>query len=305
MTGISFFVFLLGTLFGSGAFFRKGGEMLATYVLFPIVAATALVGLTTHDTEAFFGQINRSALYGTLLGVMGLAGYHIAVIRQRGGLSMAGLGPDIRLGFKTLWASLRNLPLSAAQAGTRARNARSVYYETAVKLAVLTTLIDKTRGADGFASVKATFNLDRTTCPQALNIFNAQMRSPQRLSAVLKPFLNQYGRASTIAETLIYGMCKVALADGSVSKAEIRLIDRAADILGLHTFDTWRVMASAGIEIENEFAGHGSGGTRWQDDRWTRARQKSRHSQSWSNTAPKSERSRPVSYTHLTLPTKA
>lgn len=294
MTGVSFFVFCLGVLLGSGAFFRKGGEMLATYVLFPIFLATFIVGMKATDTEAYFSVINRAAMFGALLGGMGLLTYHIILIRMRGGLSLAAIGPDIRMGASAFWATLNGRVRHAAKAGARVRNASTIYYQTAVKLAALTTLIDKTPGADGFASVKATFNLNRSTCPEALNIFNAQMRTPERLRSVLKPFINQYGRDSTIAETLIYGMCKVALADTSASLAEIRLIDRAADILGLDPFDTRRVIASAGIEIENEFAAGGSGGTRWQDERWKQSRQGAGQGQTRYGASPQSERS-----THL------
>ena len=253
MIGLSLLIFCLGILCGSGAFFRAGGEKLATYVLFPILFVTLIMGLKAQDNELFFNQINKAALYGALLGFAVLIGYHTARIRHEGGLSFAGLVPNLRFNFQTLWTT------GKAQAGAtraRARAASTVYYQTAIKLGAITTAIDKTRAADGFAVIKATFNLNRSTCPEALDVFNTQMRHPQRLSAVLNPFINQYGLGSTIAETLIFGMCKVALADGSVSVAEIRLIDRAAHRLGLHPIDTRRIIASAGVRIDDGFSRH-------------------------------------------------
>ncbi len=259
MTGLSFLIFCLGILVGSGAFFRNGGEKLATYVLFPILFVTLIVGLKAQDNELFFSQINKAALYGALLGLSLLIGYHAARIRHQGGLSFAGLVPNLRLNFRSLWTADTS---RAGATRARARTASTVYYQTAIKLGAMTTAIDKTRAADGFAVIKATFNLNRSTCPEALDVFNIQMRHPQRLGAVLDPFLNQYGLGSTIAETLIFGMCKVALADGTASVAEIRLIDRVAHRLGLPPIDTRRIIASAGVPIDDGFKAHNKS---WQE----------------------------------------
>lgn len=251
MTGLSFLIFCLGVLFGSGAFFRKGGEMLATYALAPILFTTLIMGMKTPDSEMFLSQINKAALYGGLLGFVLLLGFHTARIRQEGGLSFAGLVPNFRLNFRTLWSS----PFAHTKAaGRSARNASTIYYQTAIKLGALTTAIDKTRAGDGYAVIKVTFNLNRSTCPEALDIFNAQMRHPERLSVILRPFLNQYGTGSAIAETLIFGMCKVALADRSASHAEIRLIIGVAKRLGLHVFDVSRIVNSAGIQLNDGFS---------------------------------------------------
>ena len=250
MATLSFLLFCLGVLFGAGVFFRKGGEKLATYVLFPVLFVTLIMGLQAGDIEAFFGQINKAAVWGTLLGLAMLVGYHTARLRSEGALSFAGALPNLRLNFRTLWTSGQQ---HAHDARNRARTASTVYYHAAIKLGAITTMIDKTHAADGFAVIKATFNLNRSTCPDAQDIFNTQMRHPQRLRAILAPFLAQYGSASAIGETLIFGMCKVALADGAASAAEVRLIDQVARALGLGRLDTRRIIASAGIHIDDEF----------------------------------------------------
>ncbi len=259
MAALSLLIFGLGALLGFGAFFRKGGEQLATYFLFPVLFATAIMGAKAKDADLFFGQINKAGLAGASLGLTLLLGYHFARVRQAGGFSFAGLPPNLRLNFRTLWTSPR---AHIKAAGSRARNASTVYYQTAIKLGAVTTAIDKTRAGDSFAIIKATFNLNPSTCPEALDIFNAQMRQPERLGPILHPFLNQYGPGSAIAETLIFGMCKVALADRAASNAEVRLIIDVAKRLGLHPFDTRRIINSAGIGLNDGF--HTSDKT-WQE----------------------------------------
>ncbi len=259
MAGLSFLIFCLGMLVGSGAFFRKGGEMLATYVLFPILFATVIMGLKASDNELFFSQINKAILSGASLGLILLGGHHLVRIRMAGGLRFAGMAPNFQFSFRSLWAAPGAY---AKSAGRRTHNASTIYYHTAIKLGAMTTATDKTRAGDGFAVIKVTFNLNTSTCPDALDIFNGQIQRPERLGAILQPFLNQYGRGSAIAETLIFGMCKVALADRSASAAEIRLIDNVARQLGLHILDTRRIIASAGIRLQDEFR---YGGTSWQE----------------------------------------
>lgn len=149
-------------------------------------------------------------------------------------------------GLAGTWAHLRG----HRQRGTRAKRSgganSTLYFTTAVKLGAQTAAADGLAEPREFKALQSVFSLNEATCPDAKTIYDSQLQRPEGLSVVIRPFLKAYGHGSAIAETLVFGMTCVALADGVMSAAELGVIRMAADLLGLPPRDTSRILMSAG-----------------------------------------------------------
>ena len=128
----------------------------------------------------------------------------------------------------------------------------ALYYETAVRLGAIIAQSDGHPDPRQLTVVKRIFNLTDKTYPEADSLYIRQLEERRPMSAVIKPFLDSYGKASTVSETLIFGMTSVAMSDGQVVPAELGLIRMAADMLGITPAHTKRILMFAGYFGEQQ-----------------------------------------------------
>jgi len=129
---------------------------------------------------------------------------------------------------------------------THANANGALYYETAVRLGAIIAQSDGQPDPRQLTVVKRIFNLTDETYPEADSLYIRQLEERRPMSAVIKPFLASYGKASTVSETLIFGMTSVAMSDGQVVPAELGLIRMAAEMLGITPAHTKRILMFAG-----------------------------------------------------------
>lgn len=147
--------------------------------------------------------------------------------------------------FLSRFANLGRGQNRAGSAGHKGANG-TLYFITAVKLGAATAAADQRVLPNEQRALKRVFNLTAQTFPQADEVYHAQLTHPEPLSVILRPFLKTYGRGSAVAETLIFGMTCVAMADGHMSASELGLIRMTADALGIKPPHTVRILMSAG-----------------------------------------------------------
>lgn len=136
-------------------------------------------------------------------------------------------------------------------------NKGDLYYATAVKLGAATAAADGHADPRELKALKSVFNLTHATCPEAVALYQNQLRQPESLSQIIKPFVAVYGRGSALCDTLIFGMTCVSLADGVIHPAELNTIRLAGDILGLTLADINRILMSAGYkQRKNDRSSH-------------------------------------------------
>jgi len=137
-------------------------------------------------------------------------------------------------------------------ANGQASETGALYYETAVRLGAIIAQSDGQPDPRQLTVVKRIFNLTDETYPEADSLYIRQLEERRPMSAVIKPFLASYGKASTVSETLIFGMTSVAMSDGQVVPAELGLIRMAAEMLGITPAHTKRILMFAGYFGEQQ-----------------------------------------------------
>ncbi len=161
-----------------------------------------------------------------------------------------GFGAGLGLAFilRGVW---RHMLIRQGRTGQRDtqrwRSARSVYYETAIRLGVLTANADRNAEPREFEALEAVFELDMFNAPNARKLYAAQLEAPRPMSRVMAAFLKRFAPASAACETLILGMATIAMADGRPTKDELGLVRMAASQLGLSPADADRLLDAAGI----------------------------------------------------------
>jgi len=108
-----------------------------------------------------------------------------------------------------------------------------------------------------FSALCTAFNIRKSTCPDADALYQQQIQSPESLKEIVRPFLRAFGAKSSNGETLIFGMAKIALADGHADPNEIELIWQTATALRIPITDTMRILTTAGIRGNNQDANTG------------------------------------------------
>lgn len=125
-----------------------------------------------------------------------------------------------------------------------------IYFETAIKFGALIAVADGREEPREYAALLSFFQIDTTEFPEARQLYRQQISNPQTMSAILKPFILEFGTGSAICETFLMGMCQIAKADGQAHRSEIARIRLAGDRLGINSFDISRILMSAGL-IDN------------------------------------------------------
>ncbi len=256
--------FIAGLILSAALITRRWAAEVMAFVVAPVLLAVFLntaLGLTQAPVEgagaerapADFLQIAVTFAMGAGVGAA-LTGLPMLLLREgdapaakryryrrplfNGAAGFAGLSfswPRFRLPFLT--------------AGLGRDYVDQLYFATAVKLGALTAAADGRAEAREFAALKKIFDITEETCPEAEDLYQRQLRTPQSVEAVIRPFARVFGAGAGAAgaETLIFGMVQVALADGAVSRQELAVIRQAADLLGIGAADAVRILAAAGF----------------------------------------------------------
>lgn len=227
--------FALGLLFGTGAVWHKLGIRFFSRFVFPVGMVLALATIAT---------------YVDIPGVdFDLSEYLPSLRGQEMDLAKAfGIGLVIAFILRFL---RRHMLIMQAQKGARDtprwRSARGLYYETAIRLGVLTANADGDAEPREFEALETVFDLSTFNAPNARKLYAEQLATPKPMSRVLAPFRERFAPASPPCETLILGMATIAAADGSPTPDELGLVRMAASLLGLSPADTNRLLDAAGI----------------------------------------------------------
>jgi len=212
--------FGVGLLFGTGAVWHRLGLALFSRLLFPVMM---VFGLAT------------AATYIDLPGIDFDLAHYLPSLRGQELMLLKAFGVGLGLAFvlRTLW---RHVLIRQGQKGQRDtqrwRSARSLYYETAIRLGVLTANADRNAEPREFTALEDVFELSLFNAPNARKLYASQLEAPKPMSRVIGAFLKRFAPASAACETLILGMATIAMADGRPTKDELGLVRMAASLLG-------------------------------------------------------------------------
>lgn len=230
-----FAIFALGLFAGSGAVWSRAGSILFSRFLFPVLL---VFGLAT------------AATFVDVPGIKFDLSEHLPSLRGQGEeLAKAfGVGFLAALALRFIW---RQVLIAGGQAGKRStrrwQSARKLYYETAIRMGVLTAATDGRAEPREFEALEDVFDLSIFNVPNARGLYRAQIEQPVPMSGILRPFLKKFDPGCSACETLVLGMASVAIADDQAGAGELGLIRMTASKLGLTPADTTRILASAGI----------------------------------------------------------
>lgn len=121
----------------------------------------------------------------------------------------------------------------------------ALYYETAIRLGALVAKSDGKADPLELTALKRIFLLNEGAYPQTDAVYQDQLSNPQKMSAIIAPFVSRYGQASPGGETIVFGMCCIGMAHG-MTPSELGVIHIAADKLGFKPAAVSRILMSAG-----------------------------------------------------------
>lgn len=259
------FVFVTGVLAGSGTLFKRVGGLWVTYMLAPIgfILLIRIVIGAFDPVDPSVTQSDPRIAYLVSAGLGVIFGILPTLLHR---LYLPPSGAGIMDGFGFLGRAGIRWPRFNFAKQVESKSADTVYYETVVKLGALVAMADGKATPSEYAVLKTVFKLNAQTCSGAGGMYQAQLQNPERLRQILSPFLRTFGHGSAVADTLIFGMAKVAQADGQLDFSELGLIRMAAQRLGLSSHDSQRIMASAGLFGESRFDSNSRGKSKSKTD---------------------------------------
>lgn len=224
-----------GLFFGTGLVMHRIGIQIFSRFLFPVIL---VLGAATAATYVKLPGID----FDLAKFLPSLRGMETDLAKAFGaGLVLAAIG-------RFLWRQLLILEGTKGNHDSpRWRPARSRYYETAIRLGILTANSDDNTEPRELAALENVFELSAFNAPNVLRLYAEQIDHPQPMSRILAPFKKRFAPASPPCETLILGMSTIAAADQHTTDRELGLIRMAASQLGLKPSDTARLMDAAGI----------------------------------------------------------
>ena len=225
----------LGLFFGTGLVMHRIGIQLFSRLVFP---AALVLGAATAATYVEIPGID----FDLAKFLPSLRGMELDLVKAFGaGLILAAV-------LRFLWRQLLVLEGQKGNHNSRRwRSARSLYYETAIRLGILTANSDDKTEPRELTALENVFELSVFNAPNARRLYTEQVERPQPMSRILAPFKKRFAPASPLCETLILGMATIAVADNTTTNRELGLIRMAASQLGLTPSDTARLMDAAGI----------------------------------------------------------
>lgn len=227
--------FALGLFFGTGIVWHRLGIQIFSRLIFPVILVFAVATIATYvELPGIEFDLSRH--------LISMRGMEVDLVKAFGaGLFLAFL-------LRVLWRQAVILQGQGGQRDTgRWRSARRLYYETAIRLGVLTANADGHAEPREFEALEDVFELSVFNAPNARGLYAAQLQTPQPMSRVLGAFTKRFAPASSPCETLILGMATIAAADGQPTKDELGMVRMAASLLGLTPADSTRLLEAAGI----------------------------------------------------------
>lgn len=225
----------LGLFFGTGLVMHKIGIQIFSRIVFPVILVFGVATIAT---------------YVKLPGItFNLADYLPSLRGMEVDLAKAfGAGFIVAVVLRTLWSQFLVAQGESGERDTkRWRSARSLYYETAIRLGVLTANADDDADAREFVALEDVFELNVFNAPNAKKLYADQLQTPRAMTRILRPFKRRFAPASSACETLIFGMATIAVADQKTTASELGLVRMAAAELGLSPSDTNRLLKAAGV----------------------------------------------------------
>jgi|GEM_PF-2397766 len=225
----------LGLFFGTGFVWHRAGIQIFSRLIFPVLLVFGLATLTTYiKLPGIDFDLSKH--------LPSLRGMEIDMAKAFGvGLILAAI-------LRFLW---RQLLILEGQKGNhdsrRWRSARSLYFETAIRLGVLTANSDANVEPRELEALEDVFELSVFNAPNARRLYEAQINQPRPMSRILGPFKKRFAPASPPCQTLILGMATITIADENATERELGLVRMAASQLGLSPVDTNRILEAAGI----------------------------------------------------------
>lgn len=253
--------FGLGVLVGASLIIKKGWEDIIAFVAAPLFLIIAInvtlasiapnaAGGGAGDAGSVIGAgaAARAAALGGVLGaaITGLPAIFLSVTRSP-------LGEPRRQRMRKPWSGRQfftapfGVEFRRSRQHAKQKDARTIYYTTAIKLGALTAIADGRVDPREFTALNRVFAVTPSTFPDAAALYQRQMQHPQSVSAIVRPFVRAFGAGGGSAETLIFGMAQIAMADGAITTSELDVIRLAARRLGVKPYDTTRILASAGF----------------------------------------------------------
>ncbi|MEL7130209.1 MAG: TerB family tellurite resistance protein [Pseudomonadota bacterium] len=232
---ILIFAFGTGALLGTGLAFTRFGAIVFARLVFPAVMVLGLVVAISHAAvpgidfdlsvhlpwiRAIEERVFYAFLAGLIVGM--LLRWSVSLVRDTASSERKGRSP-------------------------RWRSSAELYFETAIRLGVLTATSDRDPSPCEFRALESAIDLSFLQKGRARRLYDQQIRAPKPMSSVLRPFVRRFGPGSAVAETLIFTMAKVAAADGVNTASELGLVRMAAATLGLSAADADRVIATAEV----------------------------------------------------------
>ncbi len=129
-----------------------------------------------------------------------------------------------------------------------ARSKTWLYYSSAIKFCGIVAAADAVNQPEEFAAMGTSFNIDPDTFPNARGLYQQQFRKPEPIKSIARHFVKAYGKGSAACETLVLGICELAMADGSMHVEEFQRISEISAALGVNVRETTRILYAAGYQ---------------------------------------------------------
>ena len=122
-----------------------------------------------------------------------------------------------------------------------------LYYTCAIKLGAQVAASDGVKHQAEFAKLQEAFGINVSKMHNLGPLYQHQFKNPEPLKEIIKPFKRRHGTGTVACETLVFGLCEVAMSDGAMHRSEFRLIAKIADLLKLKADTTTRLLYAAGF----------------------------------------------------------
>ena len=165
------------------------------------------------------------------------------------GLMLLGIGCLLGLGgalhgLRKIHLKIAPKPLTDEE---HVRN-KWLYYTCAIKLSAQVAAADKIRHPAEFTAAETAFGISMTDRRNLGALYQHQFKTPEPLREIIRPFIRRHGKGNAACETLLFGLCEVAMSDKAMHPEELDLISQLSKMLGLNAQTTTRLLFAAGFD---------------------------------------------------------
>ena len=107
------------------------------------------------------------------------------------------------------------------------------YYGYALRLATQIANADGRVLKQELKTLKKSLNISHHTCPDASDIFNAELQNPTPLNILTQNLDSIIGKHSNLKQSLLIALVEIALSDGELHLTEVKILKKIAEQLGL------------------------------------------------------------------------